>query len=101
MAGNGFVSGERRISRWRTVEECSHRLWCGSVMTVREKCDEKELRGWNPRLCVSAAGRATHHPQDLGKAESGRVGGSAGHPSASLGAGFLEKREKWRTRLGQ
>ena len=61
MAGNGLVSGDGRISRWRTVEECSHRLWCGSVMTVREKCDEKELKGWNPRLCVKRrqAGRRT------------------------------------------
>ena len=26
-----------------TVEESSHRLWCRSVMAVREKCDEKSV----------------------------------------------------------
>src|ERR1035437_7444811 len=57
-AGNAFVSGDWRSSRWCTVEVSSHRLWCGSVMTVREECDEKELRGWNPR-------RSEEHTSEL------------------------------------
>src|ERR1019366_8536312 len=36
-----LVSGDGRTSRWCTVEESSHRLWCMSVMAVRKKCDEK------------------------------------------------------------
>ena len=39
-----LVSGDGRTSRWCTVEESSHRLWCMSVMAVREECDEKI--GW-------------------------------------------------------
>src|ERR1017187_633825 len=38
---NVFASGDGRISRWSTVEQRLHRLWSVSVMTVREKCDEK------------------------------------------------------------
>src|ERR1039458_6377663 len=45
-AGNAFVSGEWRSSRWCTVEVSSHRLGSKSVMSVREKCDEK---GWEER----------------------------------------------------
>jgi hypothetical protein len=41
-AGNAFVSGDGRSSRWCTVEVSSQRLWCVSVMGVREKCDEKK-----------------------------------------------------------
>jgi len=51
----------------------------------------------SPPSRENAAGLATRHPRDLSKAESDRVGGWAGHPSASLRAGFREKREKWRT----
>ena len=40
-AGNAFVSGDGRSSQWCTVEVSSHRLGCKSVMSVREKCDEK------------------------------------------------------------
>src|ERR1035438_1932130 len=40
-AGNAFVSGDWRTSRWCTVEVSSHRLGCKSVMRIREKCDEK------------------------------------------------------------
>jgi len=48
-AGNAFVSGDWRSSRWCTVEVSSHRLGSKSVMSVREKCDEKsweERSGW-------------------------------------------------------
>src|ERR1039457_7281312 len=45
-AGNAFVSGDWRSSRWCTVEVSSHRLGCKSVMSVREKCDEKS---WEER----------------------------------------------------
>jgi mRNA interferase MazF len=40
-AGNAFVSGDWRTSRWCTVEVSSHRLGSKSVMSVREKRDEK------------------------------------------------------------
>jgi hypothetical protein len=40
-AGNALVSGDGRSSRWYIVELSSHRLWYESVMSVREKCDEK------------------------------------------------------------
>jgi hypothetical protein len=42
-AGNAFVSGDGRNSRWCTVEIFSQRLWRESVMSVRKKCDEKVL----------------------------------------------------------
>src|ERR1700686_5348449 len=45
-ARNAFVSGDGRSSRWCTVEVSSQRLWCMSVMSVREKCDEKS---WEER----------------------------------------------------
>jgi hypothetical protein len=41
-ADDAFVSGDGRTSRWFTVEESSHRLWCRYVMAVHEKCDEKK-----------------------------------------------------------
>src|ERR1039458_2903943 len=44
-AGNAFVSGDWRTSRWCTVEVSWHRLGCKSVMSVREKCDEKNWNG--------------------------------------------------------
>jgi hypothetical protein len=44
--GNGFVSGDWRSSRWCTVEVSSQRLWCKSVMSVQERCDEKS---WGER----------------------------------------------------
>src|ERR1039457_6298508 len=43
-AGYSFVSGDWRSSRWCTVEVSLQRLWCKSVMSVREKCDEKSWR---------------------------------------------------------
>src|ERR1035437_4798771 len=49
-AGNAFVSGDWRSSRWCTVEVSSHRLGSKSVMSVREKCDEKS---WEERTQVS------------------------------------------------
>jgi hypothetical protein len=45
-AGNAFVSGDGRSSRWCIVEASSHRLGSVSVMRVREKCDEKS---WEER----------------------------------------------------
>src|SRR5208282_2814313 len=54
-AGNAFVSGDWRSSRWCTVEVSSHRLGCRSVMTVREKCDERGLR-WNQGKLALCAG---------------------------------------------
>jgi hypothetical protein len=37
-------------SRECTDGESSHRLWCMSVMTVREKCDEKGRGKWKPLM---------------------------------------------------
>jgi hypothetical protein len=39
-----FISGDWRSSRRCTVEVFSQRLGAKSVMSVREKCDEKESR---------------------------------------------------------
>src|ERR1039458_1499363 len=44
-AGEEFVSGGWRSTRWCTVEVSSPRLGCGSVISVREKCDEKGIEG--------------------------------------------------------
>jgi len=59
-AGNAFVSGDGRSSRWCTVEVSSQRLWCKSVMSVREKCDEKVGRNAvavHPRLAPKKRAR--------------------------------------------
>src|ERR1039457_2344354 len=45
-AGKALVSGDWRSSRWCTVEVSSHPLGSRSVMSVREKCDE---RSWEER----------------------------------------------------
>jgi hypothetical protein len=44
-AENAFVSGDGRSSQWCTVEPFSQQSWRKSVMSVREKCDEKKLGG--------------------------------------------------------
>src|ERR1017187_2185483 len=58
-AGNAFVSGDWRSSRWCTVEVSSHRLGCKSVMSVREECDEKGIEKYPvPRETVRRYGSA-------------------------------------------
>jgi len=64
-AGNAFVPGDWRSSRWCTVEVSSHRLWCGSVMTVREKCDEKYSALSTPRKGTQRSYDMAQHFKDL------------------------------------
>jgi hypothetical protein len=77
-AGNAFVSGDWRSSRWCNVEVSWQRLWCKSVMSVREKCDEKDRR---------QPSAISLQVLQLG------VGGLAGHPSA-IAQGRLSRKAR-------
>ncbi len=44
VTGTGFASGDGRSFLWSTVNPFYRRRWCKSVMSVREKCDEKSWR---------------------------------------------------------
>jgi len=80
VAGNAFVSGDWRASRWCTVEVSSQRLWCKSVMGVREKCDEKSWEGrsdsWQCGIPPFEKARAKCFPPRLAPKEWARTWGT-------------------------
>src|ERR1700692_611881 len=91
-ARNAFVSGDGRSSRWCTVEVSSQRLWCMSVMSVREKCDEKS---WEERSgpwqcgipvfaeCARSGAHLTRPPEySEAQVSAQRTGANLGHPAA-------------------
>src|ERR1035437_11161543 len=69
-AGNAFVSGDWRSSRWCTVEVSSHRLGSKSVMSVREKGDEKS---WEERSVGRRSGDAAHRKAHRCRSPSAQV----------------------------
>jgi hypothetical protein len=87
--GNAFVSGDWRSSRWCTAEVSWHRLGCRSVMSVREKCDEKsweECSGsWE--CGIPAFAKCPRSGPRLASKERTRTWGTGSHFSKSARSG--------------